>query len=89
MRDSILQKKYEDHLSTFDPDNIRDLTDAFVAAMLESKNAGSDIILTDDHVVMAMWELFTGGYESTYKTLKWALIFLLNNPQVKKHKINQ
>ncbi|XP_022097079.1 steroid 17-alpha-hydroxylase/17,20 lyase-like [Acanthaster planci] len=81
-RDSILQKKYDEHFRTFDPNNIRDLTDAFIATMLESTDGDCKGVLTEDHVVMAMWELFVGGYEATYKSLVWAIIYVLNNPQV-------
>ena len=82
-RDSILQKQYDEHFRTFDPNNIRDLTDAFLATMLEHNNEDNgECTLTEDHVVMAMWELFIGGYEATYKTLTWALIYMIHNPQV-------
>ncbi|XP_038054941.1 steroid 17-alpha-hydroxylase/17,20 lyase-like [Patiria miniata] len=88
-RDSILQKKYDEHFRTFDPNNIRDLTDAFIATMLESNEEEDGRgVLTEDHVVMAMWELFVGGYEATYKSLVWSLIYVLNNPEVQ-HKIQQ
>lgn len=81
-RDAILQQKYEEHVATFDPKNIRDLTDAFLASMQECKDENGNQELTEDHIVMAMFELFTGGFDSTFKTLKWAVIYLLHNPEV-------
>ncbi|XP_072045615.1 steroid 17-alpha-hydroxylase/17,20 lyase-like [Amphiura filiformis] len=83
-RDAILQKKYEEHVATFDPKNIRDLTDAFLLSMLECTDENGNHELTEDHIVMAMFELFTGGFDSTFKTLKWAVIYLLHNPEVQK-----
>lgn len=83
-RDAILQQKYEEHVATFDPKNIRDLTDAFLASMQECKDENGNQELTEDHIVMAMFELFTGGFDSTFKTLKWAVIYLLHNPEIQR-----
>ncbi|XP_072170203.1 steroid 17-alpha-hydroxylase/17,20 lyase-like [Diadema setosum] len=81
-RDAILQKKYEEHLATFDPDNIRDITDTLIATMRQSKDQNGNDVFSADHVVMATWDMFLGGYEATYKTIKWAIAFLIHHPEV-------
>lgn len=81
-RDQLLQRKYDEHIATFDPLHIRDLTDAFLAVMLESKDENANKQLSEDHVIMAMWEIFIGGFESTYTTLKWAIAYLIHYPEV-------
>ncbi|PIK55984.1 putative steroid 17-alpha-hydroxylase/17,20 lyase [Apostichopus japonicus] len=83
-RDQLLQRKYDEHIATFDPLHIRDLTDAFLAVMLESKDENANKQLSEDHVIMAMWEIFIGGFESTYTTLKWAIAYLIHYPEVQK-----
>lgn len=69
-------------MATFDPQNIRDLTDAFLAEMFQSNDQNANHVLSEDHVIMAMWEIFIGGFESTYTTLKWAIAYLIHNPEV-------
>lgn len=81
-RDQLLQRKYDEHVATFDPQNIRDLTDAFLAEMFQSNDQNANNVLSEDHVIMAMWEIFIGGFESTYTTLKWAIAYLIHNPEV-------
>lgn len=81
-RDAILQKKYEEHLATFDPSNIRDITDTMIATMKESKDQNGNDVFSADHVVMATWDMFLGGYEATYKTIKWAIAYLIHHPEV-------
>ncbi|XP_022089763.1 steroid 17-alpha-hydroxylase/17,20 lyase-like [Acanthaster planci] len=87
-RDSILQAQYEDHVATFRPDNIRDITDAFLKSVQDSANrnngASDDVTMTEDQVVMSMWEIFAGGFESTFQTLRWALAYLIHYPEVQK-----
>ncbi|XP_041484003.1 steroid 17-alpha-hydroxylase/17,20 lyase-like [Lytechinus variegatus] len=81
-RDAILQKKYDEHLASFDPTNIRDITDTLIATMKESKDQNGNDVFCADHVVMATWDMFLGGYEATYKTIKWAIAFLIHHPEV-------
>ncbi|XP_038057171.1 steroid 17-alpha-hydroxylase/17,20 lyase-like [Patiria miniata] len=86
-RDSILQAQYQDHVATFRPDNIRDITDAFLKSMQDAggnDDASDDVTMTEDQVVMSMWEIFAGGFESTFQTLRWALAYLLHYPEVQK-----
>ena len=86
-RDAILQAQYRDHVATFRPNHIRDITDAFLQSMQDSANgngdARGDVTMTEDQVVMSLWEIFAGGFESTFQTLRWALAYLLHYPEVK------
>ena len=83
-RDAILQAQYREHLETFHPDNIRDITDAFLKSMkfLNENHPSDDVTMTEDHVIMSMWEIFAGGFESTFQTLRWALAYLVHYPKV-------
>ena len=84
-RDSILQAQYKEHVATFQPDTIRDITDAFLKSMhkdINGNDVSGDVTTREDQVVMSTWEIFAGGFESTFQTLRWALAYLLHYPEV-------
>ena len=77
IRDNILHTQLENHRKTFDPDNIRDLTDSLIKASREKEiweNIGIDEV-TDDHIEMIMNDIFIAGSHTTtgklllYKTI--------------------
>ena len=83
LRDVILRKQLEYHKETFDPDNIRDLTDALISEaskeeFLEMKDRKFP---TDDHIEMILHDAFTAGSETTTTSLRWANLLLLRNPE--------
>ncbi|XP_072169977.1 steroid 17-alpha-hydroxylase/17,20 lyase-like [Diadema setosum] len=43
---------------------------------------GREGTMKEDEVVMAMWEVFAGGFESTLQTMRWAMAYLVHYPQV-------
>ena len=49
IRDEIFQRKFEDHVSTFQKDNIRDLIDAMLKGVLENSTSGS--LLTEEYLI--------------------------------------
>lgn len=90
-RDAILQREYDYHLRTYDRNRSRNITDVLLAMRNElnqnkihSVNEGE---ITKDHVIMSMWEVFAGGFESTLQNLRWAISFLVNNPDVSMSRI--
>lgn len=88
IRNRLYEKKIQYHKSTFDPEKIRDCTDAILKALSEDKTlkkAGIDEV-TDDHIKMLVNDLFVGGLETTMTVLRWAVIYLLHWPQYQ-HKI--
>ncbi len=84
IQDQIVRREYREHLETFDPDNIRDLTDTFLQVMKEVNDghSGDEFMMTENHVIMWMWEVFSGGFESSLQTMRWAVAYLMHNPEV-------
>ncbi|XP_070555720.1 steroid 17-alpha-hydroxylase/17,20 lyase-like [Ptychodera flava] len=78
-RDKLLQTKFQEHLATFDPSNIRDITDALLKAMKDSGNCKD---VNEDLVVMTIWEIFTGGFQTISETMKWAIAYIVNYQEV-------
>ncbi|XP_072016443.1 steroid 17-alpha-hydroxylase/17,20 lyase-like [Amphiura filiformis] len=86
IQDQIVRREYREHLDTFDPDNIRDLTDAFLQVMKEVNDghSGDEFMMTENHVIMWMFEVFSGGFESSLQTMRWVVAYLLHNPEVQR-----
>jgi cytochrome P450 family 2 subfamily J len=72
------------HKKTFDPNNIRDVIDAF---LLQIQNAEKDENtkkhFTDQHLLVVLSDLFLAGSETTGKAMEWACLFMILNPEVK------
>ena len=89
-RDSILDAKYRAHKQRFDEDNannnleIEDLTDALLKAYYDAKKEDGKVsqLLTEDHLVMTMNDVFNAGLETTATTLRWLLAYMVTYPEV-------
>ncbi|KAH3843454.1 hypothetical protein DPMN_116972 [Dreissena polymorpha] len=63
--DALCQKKQREHLATYDPSNIRDITDALIKATAEIPNSEKMAVgLTDEHIMITLQELI-GEYLNT------------------------
>ena len=83
-RDSILQRKFEEHKSTFQNGVTRDLTDALLKAMEDSQadSGAKSPLISEDRVVLTMNDIFSAGLETTSTCVLWALAYLVLNPKV-------
>ncbi|XP_048407378.1 steroid 17-alpha-hydroxylase/17,20 lyase isoform X1 [Stegostoma tigrinum] len=87
VRDSILQKKFEDHKASYSSDSVNDLLDILIKAKMNAENNNSSKYeerLTDDHLQMTVADIFGAGVETTSITLAWTIIYLLHCPEVQK-----
>ena len=84
IRDAILREQLNLHKKSFQPDNIRDLTDALLLEVSkeEFKEMHERRYPTDDHIEMILHDAFTAGSETTTTTLRWANLLLVRNPKV-------
>ncbi|NXE20631.1 CP2D3 protein, partial [Ardeotis kori] len=74
----VLIKK---HMETWDPANVRDLTDAFLNEMKKGKEAEErGFNYNNLHLVTS--DLFTAGSETTSTTLRWAMLYMLLRPEI-------
>ncbi|KAJ8250337.1 hypothetical protein COCON_G00222590 [Conger conger] len=88
IRDSLLQKKYDEHKAEYSDDTQRDLLDALIRAKRSAENNNTSLTqslgLTDDHLLMTVGDIFGAGVETTSTVLKWAIAYLIHHPQVQK-----
>ena len=83
LRDPILRKKVQEHKRDFDPENIKDFTDALIQKSTEEKfleKAGIKDI-SDSNLEMIVNDLFVGGTETLLTTIRWFLVHMLHWPE--------
>ena len=84
IRDAILSKKLREHRDTFDPNNIRDLTDTLISELSKETDADGNTkkLLSDMHMELILADLLVAGPESTTTTLTWGIAYLVTCPEV-------
>ncbi|KAK3697323.1 hypothetical protein QZH41_004723 [Actinostola sp. cb2023] len=80
MQREILDRKFLQHKETYDKQVIRDFADALLKAKEELGE--EDIILTDDHLIMTINDIFSAGSETVITTIRWLIACLVNYPEV-------
>ncbi|XP_076846215.1 cytochrome P450 2J5-like isoform X1 [Brachyhypopomus gauderio] len=76
IREAVLE-----HKKTLDPDNLRDFIDAYLVEMSKHESA-DDSMFYEENLVMTTLDLFLAGSDTTATTLRWGLIFMMDNPDV-------
>ncbi|OWA51245.1 putative Cytochrome P450 2J2 [Hypsibius exemplaris] len=76
----------KEHRVTFSQANTRDYIDAFFHRQAHIKGSGADLppIFKDEELEANLGSFFGAGMTLTAVTLTWALVFLLNYPDVQK-----
>ena len=90
LRDLVLNAKYREHKGKFDGDldkdgiKINDLTDALLKAYYDAQEEDGKIsrLLTEDHLLMIINDVFNAGIQSTTATLLWLLAYMVNYPDI-------
>ncbi|XP_072039152.1 cytochrome P450 2J4-like [Amphiura filiformis] len=72
------------HRDTYDKENMRDFIDVYLKDLQMKKEQGIETHLSDDELVAVVHDLFLGGTETTSSTLRWALLYMLEYPDVQK-----
>lgn len=93
IRDDILDAKFREHKVRFDEDNannnfeIEDLTDALLKAYYEAEEEDGKVaqLLSEDHIVMTMNDVFNAGLETTATTLRWLVAYMATYPDIQAH----
>uniref|UniRef100_A0A914WNR6 Cytochrome P450 n=1 Tax=Plectus sambesii TaxID=2011161 RepID=A0A914WNR6_9BILA len=73
----------EKHKKTFNEDEPpRDYTDAYLLEMRKRQREGEGDLFTEWQMITAIGDLWGAGFETIIATLRFAIIYLLNNPLV-------
>ena len=81
----IIRSFLRERKETFDPEEpVQDLISGLLHAKHEAdceSNEERAAFLSDDYLVNTIEDMFSGGYETTSTTMKWAIAFLVNYPK--------
>lgn len=73
----------DEHRRTLDPENIRDIVDAYLiqqdVALSEGKK---ETYFSEAQLIQIMNDLFSAGLETVTSTLEWAVLFLMRHPEI-------
>ena len=73
-----MQETIEEHRKTFDAKQLRDVIDAFLGEAATSRSPS----FSPEQVMMCALDLFSGGSETTSKSLQTLLAFMILHPEV-------
>lgn len=79
----FFKKIADEHRETLDPENIRDIVDAYLvqqdSALAEGKK---ETYFSEAQLIQIMNDLFSAGLETVTSTLEWAVLFLMRHPEI-------
>ncbi|XP_051947981.1 cytochrome P450 2B4-like isoform X1 [Xyrauchen texanus] len=77
----FIREAVKEHRETLDPDNPRDFIDAYLLE-IEKQKSNDDSTFHEENMVMSTSDLFLAGTDTTSTTIRWGLIFLMQNQDV-------
>ncbi|XP_062411729.1 cytochrome P450 2J2-like [Sardina pilchardus] len=79
----FVKSKIEDHRAHYDPSDPKDYIDCFLGEMEKWKDdeaSGFDV----DNLSICTLDLFVAGSETTSTTMYWALLYMINYPEIQR-----
>lgn len=77
----FMLEKIKEHEDTYDDNNIRDFVDLYIQSSRENKDETKETF-TKGNMLRVIQDLFIAGSETTSTTLDWALLFMIEHPDV-------
>ena len=71
----------KEHQDSFDGQNIRDFVDLYIQATRDSSEEVTSV-LTEGNMFRVVMELFLAGAETSYNSLDWAFLFMVEYPEI-------
>ncbi|XP_078618887.1 cytochrome P450 2J4-like [Branchiostoma floridae x Branchiostoma japonicum] len=82
------REQIKKHRVTFDPNDIRDFIDAFLLEQQRAPEEQAREHFTDKQLQEVLMDLFLAGTETTATTTRWALLYMMLNPDIQE-KVHQ
>ncbi|XP_066602887.1 cytochrome P450 18a1 [Prorops nasuta] len=85
----FFQETVDQHRTTFNENEIRDLVDAYLLEIKKAKSEGNEAVLFhgkdhDQQMQQILGDLFSAGMETVKTTLEWAFVMMLHHPDAAK-----
>ena len=78
----IAEEQIEDHISTWQEENMRDFTDCFIKQKMLNETDEEDKKFAKQNLRNIYADLFLAGSETTSTTLRWAMLYMILNPEI-------
>ncbi|XP_067226751.1 cytochrome P450 2B9-like isoform X3 [Chanodichthys erythropterus] len=78
----FIRDEVKEHKETLDPDSPRDFIDAYLLEIEKQQKSNKDSTFHEENLVMSTADLFLAGTDTTATTIRWGLIYLIQNPDV-------
>ncbi|XP_038051519.1 cytochrome P450 2J2-like [Patiria miniata] len=81
---SFSRQMVQSHRATFDPDNIRDMIDAFILERDKHQDAKNELkeAFREDLIWRAIHDMFAAGTDTTTYTILWLILLLMKYPDI-------
>ncbi|NWS16560.1 CP1A4 protein, partial [Pachyramphus minor] len=82
---AFVQKNVQEHYTSFDKEQIRDITDSLIEHCQE-KSVGEDthVQLSDEKIISIVNDLFGAGFDTVATALSWSLMYVALYPNIQK-----
>ncbi|XP_791794.1 cytochrome P450 2C15 [Strongylocentrotus purpuratus] len=78
----FLEEEVNEHKSTFEPSDVRDVIDLYLKEIYRAREAGEKNELDLTKAWPLVFDFFLAGTETTSTTLLWAFLFMAGHPEV-------
>ncbi|XP_054438996.1 cytochrome P450 1A1-like [Pteronotus mesoamericanus] len=72
----------QDHLTTYDKDHMRDITDALISTCHKKYTSTKTATLNDDEIINTLNDIFGAGFETVSTCLYWSFLYLIYYPEI-------
>lgn len=72
----------QDHLTTYDKDHMRDITDALINTCHNKHATAKTAALNDDEIISTVSDIFGAGFETVSTCLHWSFLYLIHYPEI-------
>ncbi|KAJ8406587.1 hypothetical protein AAFF_G00301610 [Aldrovandia affinis] len=80
---SFVQKIVREHYSSYDKNNIRDITDSLIDHCEDRQlDENSNVQISDEKIVGIVNDLFGAGFDTISTALSWAVVYLVAYPEI-------
>lgn len=83
LMNKFCDEKQQEHLDSFNPSDLRDVTDILIKTTRELPQAEKDATgLTDEHILITVQDLIGAGFDTISSTLQWSVLYLMLHAHV-------
>ncbi|XP_015427788.1 PREDICTED: cytochrome P450 1A5-like isoform X2 [Myotis davidii] len=78
----FITRHVQDHLTTYDKDHMRDITDALINTCHKKYATTKTATLNDDEIISTVNDIFGAGFETVSTCLYWSFLYLIHYPEI-------